>query len=114
MTIGNTSKDVCHQPSQHTCVLLGYLPTAKLECYSSGRRLVERYRLFHYCMSQILKPLVACGKEGVLMTCPDGLVWCVFPILAAYVANFPEQCLVACCKESRCPKCTVARDKRGE
>ena len=102
MTIGNISKDVHHQPSQHACVLLGYLPTAKLECFSGGQHSVKWYRLFHYCMTQILQLLVVCGKEGVLMTCPDGLVQCVFPILAAYVADFPEQCLVACCKESRC------------
>lgn len=102
------------QPSAYAVVLLGYIPVSKLVCYSKKARSEAIYRLFHMCMEKVLAPLIEAGQTGVLMTCADRVIRRVYPILAAYIADHPEQCLVACCKENRCPRCVVPRKKRGD
>ena len=114
LTLGNISKGIRRQPSSHGSVLIGYLLVAKLACFSEGARANAQYRLFHQAMRTLLRPLVSTGQDGVLMTCADSKIRRVYPILAAYVADYPEQCLVAACNENRCPKCTVWWAERGE
>ncbi len=72
------------------------------------------WQLFHDCVRRMLLPLKKAGEQGRNTLCGDGQTRWVFPILAAYIADYPEQCLVACCKSNRCPKCLVDKDDLGE
>ncbi|KAF8170150.1 hypothetical protein BJ912DRAFT_1025406 [Pholiota molesta] len=65
-------------------------------------------------IGNIQKATRPAGCTGVDMVCADGFIRRIFPILAAYIADYPEQCLVCCCKENTCPECAVEGHKRGE
>lgn len=65
-------------------------------------------------LSVILESLKKAGQDGAYMTCADGQVRRIIPALASYVADYPEQCLVACCMENRCLIGEVPPERRGE
>ena len=106
LTIGNLSKDVRHEPLRHASVLLGYLPVSKLALFVNNS--VAGYCLFHYCMKLLLQPLVDAGRNSMEMVCTDGYICRIFPILAPFIGNHPEQCLVVYCTENCCLKYLVS------
>ena len=113
LTLGNIPRSIRRKPSEHACILLGYLPVSKVgkENLTKRERKARSQRLFHMAMRIILKPLVRAGLEGMDVTSGDGTVRRVYPVLAAYVADYPEQCLVTCSKYGTCPKCCCPADK---
>ena len=115
LSIGNIRKDVRRKPSQHAQILVGYIPTTRLEHVKNltGRRRALA-NMFHSCMRAIVAPLTSYGETGVAMMSGDGVWRRCHPILAAYIGDYPEQVLVTCTYSGRCPKCTVPMDQLSD
>ncbi|KAJ6611866.1 hypothetical protein B0H10DRAFT_2283854 [Mycena sp. CBHHK59/15] len=113
LTIGNIGKDTRRQVTARATVLIGYLPIPKFDCCDKNTRSLAKYRLFHQCMTVIMQSIVEAGNSGVPMVCMDSMTRLVWPIFAAYVADYPKQCLISCCKENCCPICKVNPNARG-
>ena len=76
--------------------------------YLKQKLKLRNYELFHYSMAEVLGPLKDAGNPhtgGVKLVGSNGEVRRVWPILAAYVTDYLEQCLVTCTKYGTCPKC---------
>ena len=64
-------------------------------------------------MRLLLDPIKTIGITGIPMMGGDGIWRRCHPILASFVGDYPEQVLVTCTYNSRCPKCLVLPDQLG-
>ena len=115
MTISNIPKEIRRKPSSRAYVLLGYLPTTRLENITNKarkRRIIAN--LYHACVGRILEPLESAGTDGVWMSTGTGNLHRAHPILAAFIGDYPEQLLVTLGLNGDCPRCQKDRDNLGE
>jgi len=116
LTVGNLPRAIRRKPSQRACILIGYLSVSKSvgEELSQKQKSARIQQLFHDSMRIILEPLRDAGRNGMEVTCGDGSVRSVHPIIACYVADYPKQCLITCSKYGTCPKCKLDSDCIGQ
>ena len=115
MTIGNIPKDIRRKTSLRGYLLLGYLPTTKLEQETNkAKRKRLTTNLYHACLRFILQPLIAAGNSGVFMTTATGDVHRVHPVFASFIGDYPEQVLTTCSIYSDCPRCGTTTGDMGD
>ncbi|KZP30691.1 hypothetical protein FIBSPDRAFT_907902 [Athelia psychrophila] len=114
MSIGNIHNNI-RKAHRNGLVLLGFLPAPKSDKEHSGDVQYRKYRrqLFHTALARILQPL----KEGMtkpeVFRCPDAHFRRAIFGLGPYIADYPEQCLLACIVQGWCVRC-LARNSHLE
>ena len=94
--------------------MLAYLPTSRLLHISNkAARRRTQANLFHACMHFVLSPLKVAGIQGIEVMSGDGVVYRGHPILAVYVGDYPEQCLVSGAFSGDCPVCDCPNKMLG-
>ena len=121
LTIGNIAKHARRAPSMRAQRLVGYLPVGKLDKSFSARRSREaRTRLYHDSMRLICQSLFVPARDGIRLADSQGAVRLCHTVLASYIADYPEQCLVTCTRYGQaCPICfskkkSFGRNEHGE
>ena len=110
MSIGNIRKDTRRKISNNAWILLGLLPIPPKAC---GRSFADN--LFHTAVDKILAPLKKVNPkgEGIELHCADGHIRRGFPVLAAWIADYPEYSTIMGCTNMWCPCCEIPLKEMG-
>ncbi|KZP25932.1 hypothetical protein FIBSPDRAFT_732975 [Athelia psychrophila] len=111
MSIGNIRNSV-RRAHRNSVVLVGFLAVPKSEKKHNNDAKYRKFwrQLFHSSLSKILQSLKAGMTTPEIMRCPDGHYRRGIYGLGPYIADYPEQALLACIVQGWCPKCTVPLD----
>ncbi|KAG9119492.1 hypothetical protein FRC07_005458 [Ceratobasidium sp. 392] len=96
-------------------LLISYLPVDSFKDVPN-KKLRTRYcgELLHCSLAHIFELLKTASSDGILARCADGYIRHIYPIIAAWVADWPEQNNIACTIRNGCPKCRQKWDGRGQ
>jgi hypothetical protein len=102
LSIGNIDSKARNSAEHDAWLLIAYLPTV---VWADDKRThtTLNFRLIHQCLKHVLHPLIAAGNDGVKMMDSVGSIRKMYPIVAAWFADYPEQCMLAIAAKNQSP-----------
>jgi hypothetical protein len=102
LTIGNIRKDIRRTPKKRAWILVGLIP-----CPPKGAKITDE--AWHSAVGTVLSPLrnLDITGPGLKWDCADGFQRQCYPLLAAWVGDYPEQGMVAQVSYGSCPMCEI-------
>ncbi|KIJ18778.1 hypothetical protein PAXINDRAFT_38007, partial [Paxillus involutus ATCC 200175] len=102
ITVGNIQSDVRMQATSHAWRCIAFIPTPTFDIHPDFQTLLIS-RVFHRRMDIVFKSLKECALNGSPMTDALGYIRSCYTPLVAYIADLPEQQLIACVAKSASP-----------
>ncbi|KAI6106049.1 hypothetical protein EDD16DRAFT_1746620 [Pisolithus croceorrhizus] len=113
VTIGNIQSDIRMQATSHAWHCVGFMPVPDFDVHPDFQTILSA-RLFHSCMDTIFTSLKHAAQHGAPMTDALGYVRNCFTPLVTYIADLPEQQLVACVAKNSSPVTTATLSQFGD
>ena len=114
LSLANINANIRSKGSLHAHVLLALLPVASFIHLKTHVRSLLSDRLVHKSLDLVLKPLKIAAIVGIMMSDPVGNSCYCFTPLIAYIADTPEQCLLAGIGPKASPVSTATYKQFGD
>ena len=114
LSLANIDSDLRSKGSLHGHILLALLPVASFVHKKSRVRTLLSDRLIHESLDFVLHPLKVAATVGIMMSDPVGNLRYCFTPLVAYIADTPEQSLLACTGPKASPVSTATHKQFGD
>jgi len=102
LTIGNIREDIRRTPKKRTWIPFGLIP-----CPPKGAKNIDE--AWHSTVGTVLSQLrhLDITGPGLKWDCADGFQRQCYPLLAAWVGDYPEQFMIAQVSYGSCPMCEI-------
>jgi hypothetical protein len=113
LTLANIVSEVRMKASSHAWMCFCFFPVVKFEVHPSFQSILSA-RLWHACMDKAFTRCKDAATTGYHMADPCGCLRWSFPLLAAWIADLPEQHLISGVANSTSPLSYAVTNQFGD
>ncbi|KAI6022479.1 hypothetical protein BKA83DRAFT_4054337, partial [Pisolithus microcarpus] len=114
LSLANIHAGVRMKATSHSFALAAYLPIPKFRNVLPAVQAVLSARVYHFAVSIVMKNLKLANRDGTVLSDPNGDLHIIHTPLVAWIADYPEQLLVACVSSKNSPISVAAADHFGD
>ncbi|KAG1883457.1 hypothetical protein F4604DRAFT_1677774 [Suillus subluteus] len=107
ISLANIHAGVRMKATSHAFALVAYLPIPKFLDVSKPVHAILSAQVYHFTISIVMRNLKLATRDGCPMSDPRGDLHMVHTPLVAWIADYPEQLLIAC-TASKCSPISLA------